>query len=205
MLPLLRLVFLIMLVGSLVHNDACAQDEPLPVCHGPNEATSKPCASQPRAYWIVYPDLTEEAVGERQDWEIELSVTVSRAGMPQDIRLVRTFEKGMDDRAVAALKLFRFEPGVDENHDVVPVKGTLSLHMSCSAHEVYVSGAVGSVDYSVAGNRNASKHLGDVFPDCRIDPKMLAKGTCAPLLVNRTTLWAQKDSEEAKAKGIVVL
>lgn len=204
MRPLPRLVFLIMLVGSLVN--AYAQDEPLPVCHGPNETTSKPCASQPRKLWIVYPDLTEEALREQQDWDIELSVMISKTGMPQDIRLVRAFGKGMDERAIAALKQFRFEPGTDENHNVVPVRGTLSLHMSCGGgRELYEYGAVRSVDYTAAENRNASKHPGDVFQDCRIDPKMLAKKSCAPLLVNRTTHFAEKDSEEAKAKGVVVL
>lgn len=203
--PLLRLIFLVMLAGLLVHKNACAQDEPLPVCHGPNETASKPCASQPRASWIVYPDLTDEALRELHDWDIELSFVVSKTGMPQDIRLVRAFGKGMDERAIAALKQFRFEPGLEENHGVVAVRETLSLHMSCSADHVYEYGAVRSVDYTSVENRNASKHTGDVFQDCGIDPNVLAKRSCAPLLVNRTTHSAEKDSAETKANGIVVL
>jgi TonB family protein len=201
MRTLLRLLFVVLLAAPIVHTSAQDQNKALRICYSPSEIPTEPCGTAPMALNPVYRNRAEEALGSTMDGDIELLLTVSESGIPQDIRLMKSLGNGMDEIAIAALKQIRFQPGMYQHH-AVAVEGKISLHVSCSAYQAHQ--VARPTDYRVADDLKASIHK-SALSDCGKDAKMHEKKACAPVLINWVLPWVAKDSEEAKTKGTVGL
>jgi len=49
---------------------------------------------------------------------VVLSIVVDQAGHTRDIRVARSVGLGLDEKAIEAVKKWKFEPGVQEGHPV---------------------------------------------------------------------------------------
>lgn len=66
----------------------------------------------PRVIARVTPKYTEDALFRKIQGTVALELVVTREGLPVDIRIVRSLDPGgLDERAVAAVEAWRFEPG----------------------------------------------------------------------------------------------
>ncbi len=66
----------------------------------------------PRVLVQVQPKYTTDALLRKIQGTVELELIVTRSGMPSNIRIRRSIDPGgLDDRAVAAVSDWRFEPG----------------------------------------------------------------------------------------------
>lgn len=67
--------------------------------------------SAPRVIKEVKPKYTSEALLKRIQGTVALEVVVTDDGCASQMRVVRSLDAGLDDEAVAAVALWRFEPG----------------------------------------------------------------------------------------------
>jgi TonB family protein len=65
----------------------------------------------PRVIAEVKPKYTNFALRSRIQGTVELELVVMKDGRPSQIRVVRSLDPGLDEEAVAAVALWRFEPG----------------------------------------------------------------------------------------------
>jgi periplasmic protein TonB len=74
--------------------------------------------TQPRVAKSVTVGYSTEAMRRKLSGAIKLRCIVSNDGTTRDVELVRGLERQMDEKAVAALKQWRFEPGQREGKPV---------------------------------------------------------------------------------------
>jgi len=74
--------------------------------------------SAPRAVSTPDPEYTEEARNAKTQGTCILWLIVDQQGNPRDIRVVRGLGFGLDARAIAAVKQWRFEPALKDGHPV---------------------------------------------------------------------------------------
>ena len=68
--------------------------------------------TSPRVISKVAPKYTDDALFRKIQGTVELELVVTRDGRPADIRIIRSLDPGgLDERAVAAVEDWRFEPG----------------------------------------------------------------------------------------------
>jgi TonB family protein len=209
MRPARNLPFLIFLVAVVAPRGIRGQSEPLPLCYAPNGIPPESCVSffpRPSSTGnFEFPKYTSDALLGTRGGNIELSVIISESGEAEDIRVVKSLGKELDEPAIAALRQTRFNPGRYKGQ-VVPVRGTAVLHLNCLA---YYADAVTPTtsDYTPAGNAKTNSHWKGPLADCGNDPKLLRRGHCAPILVLKTgtSLGEKKDSKLAEANGTVIL
>ena len=68
--------------------------------------------TSPRVILEVAPRYTDDALSRRIQGTVELELVVTGDGRPSDIRIIRSLDPGgLDERAVAAVEGWRFEPG----------------------------------------------------------------------------------------------
>jgi len=65
----------------------------------------------PREIYNPDPEYSEEARKAKQQGTVVLSLIVDADGRPRDIHVVRPLGMGLDEKAVEALRKWRFEPG----------------------------------------------------------------------------------------------
>ena len=73
---------------------------------------------------------TDEARQNHLSGVIRLALTIDEHGNPQNVRVVQGLGMGMDERAVAALKQYKFEPLLKDGQ---PVSRTLTLQLAVDA------------------------------------------------------------------------
>jgi len=83
--------------------------------------------SAPRPLFTPDPDYSEEARKARYQGTCVLWLVVGPDGKARDIRVARTLGLGLDDKAIAALKLWRFEPAMKDGK---PVAVHISVEVS---------------------------------------------------------------------------
>jgi TonB family protein len=66
----------------------------------------------------VEPEYSEEARKAKFQGTVVLYVIVDEKGMPQQLRVVRPLGLGLDEKAVEAVKMWRFKPGVKDGRPV---------------------------------------------------------------------------------------
>lgn len=90
-----------------------------------------PGVTLPKATVKVNPQYTPEALKARIQGTMQTTTVVGTDGMPSDVRVTESLDTqyGLDDQAVAALKLWRFEPG-QKNGKPVPVRVTITMRFS---------------------------------------------------------------------------
>ena len=204
MRPARNLLFFIFLIAMVAPSGIRGQSEPLPLCSAPSGIPPESCVSfSPSPYPnFEYPEYTAEAlVGTRGG--IELSVIISQTGVAQDIQVVKSLGKELDEAAIAALRQTRFKPATHKGQ-VVPTRGTAVLHISCLA---YMTDSIipKTSDYTPAEDARTHSHWKGRLTDCGNDSKLLKRGVCAPMLVMKTAPKIDNDSKQADTNGRVLL
>jgi protein TonB len=74
--------------------------------------------SAPRAIYDPDPEYSEEARRAKYQGTVLLWVIVGADGKPRDIRAQRTLGLGLDEKAIAAVQQWRFEPSMKDGHPV---------------------------------------------------------------------------------------
>ena len=96
----------------------------------PNAPTAKPITyevggdvTSPKVVYAVDPEYTEEARKHRLQGTTTLFLIVDAEGSPQEVKVIRSLSatvdpkycdaaRGLDDKAVEAMKQYRFRPGL---------------------------------------------------------------------------------------------
>ena len=60
-----------------------------------------------------------------------LQLVVAATGLPQDIRITRSLGMGLDEKAIEAVKRWRFEPAKKDGH---PVAVLISVEVDFTLH-----------------------------------------------------------------------
>jgi periplasmic protein TonB len=74
--------------------------------------------SAPRAIFAPDPEYSEEARKAKYQGTVVLYVIVSPDGRPRDLRVVRSLGLGLDEKALDAVRTWRFEPAMRDGHPV---------------------------------------------------------------------------------------
>ena len=74
--------------------------------------------SSPRAIYDPEPEYSEEARRSKYQGVVVLRVVIGPDGRPQDIRVARTLGMGLDEKAMEAVRQWRFQPALMDNQPV---------------------------------------------------------------------------------------
>ena len=74
--------------------------------------------SAPRLVHSVTPQFSEEARAAKFQGICIVTMIVDTNGMPQNVHVTRPLGKGLDEKAIEAVKQYRFEPAIYEGHPV---------------------------------------------------------------------------------------
>jgi TonB family protein len=74
--------------------------------------------SAPQVTYSANPEYTDEARRAKFQGMCVVSLIVDANGMPQNVHVVRPLGKGLDEKAVEAVKKYRFKPAMYEGHAV---------------------------------------------------------------------------------------
>ena len=74
--------------------------------------------SAPVVIHSVDPEFTEEARNANFQGTVSLQLIVDPQGNPQNVRVVRHSGMGLDDKAVQAVKQYKFRPAMYQGHAV---------------------------------------------------------------------------------------
>jgi TonB family protein len=86
--------------------------------------------SAPRAIYDPDPDYSDEARKAHYQGSVILNVIVDSAGHPKDIHIQRSLGMGLDEKAVAAVRTWRFEPAMKDGHPVaVQMSVEVNFHL----------------------------------------------------------------------------
>jgi periplasmic protein TonB len=83
-------------------------------------------ASQPRVIYGPDPEFSEEARKAKYQGTCVLGVIVDPNGLPTNIRVITSLGMGLDEKAIEAVKTWRFEPAMKDGH---PVPYAISLEV----------------------------------------------------------------------------
>jgi TonB family protein len=83
-------------------------------------------SAPPRLLSRVQPEYTEEARKARLNGSISLYLMVQPDGQPADIRVIRPLGLGLDEKAIAAVAQWRFQPGLKDGQ-AVAVRATVEV------------------------------------------------------------------------------
>jgi TonB family protein len=75
-------------------------------------------ASPPRAIYSPEPEFSEEARKAKYQGTCTLGVVVDANGHPTNIRILSALGMGLDEKAIAAVKTWRFDPAMKDGHPV---------------------------------------------------------------------------------------
>ncbi|HTW32262.1 MAG TPA: energy transducer TonB [Candidatus Sulfotelmatobacter sp.] len=75
-------------------------------------------ASPPRAIYSPEPEFSEEARKAKYQGVCTLGVIVDASGHPTNIRVLNSLGMGLDEKAIEAVKNWRFEPAMKDGHPV---------------------------------------------------------------------------------------
>lgn len=81
----------------------------------------------PRTLYAPDPDYSDEARHAKFQGSVLLWLVVGRDGLPKDVRIVRSVGLGLDERALAAVRSWRFDPG---RKDGQPVATQINVEVS---------------------------------------------------------------------------
>jgi TonB family protein len=72
----------------------------------------------PRAIYAPEPEYTDEALKAKLVGTVVLSLVVGTDGQPRDIKVVRPLRDGLDQKAVDAVKSWKFQPATKDGKPV---------------------------------------------------------------------------------------
>jgi protein TonB len=86
--------------------------------------------SAPRAIYDPDPDYSEEARKAHYQGSVILTVIVDPSGHPKDIHISRSLGMGLDEKAIEAVRTWRFEPALKDGHPVaVQMSVEVNFHL----------------------------------------------------------------------------
>ncbi|HUA15008.1 MAG TPA: energy transducer TonB [Verrucomicrobiae bacterium] len=86
--------------------------------------------SPPRVIYQVDPEFSEEARKAKFQGTCELMLVVGTDGRPTDIRVASSLGMGLDEKAIEAVKQWRFEPSMKDGHPVrVEIAVEVEFHL----------------------------------------------------------------------------
>src|SRR5208337_4809466 len=135
--------------------------------------------SAPRAIFAPDPEYSEEARKAKYQGTCVLWMVVGPDGRPRDIRVARTLGLGLDEKAIEAVKQWKFEPAMKDGRPVaVQINVEVTFHLysvvvsptsaqvATGAKQQFsatVTGAAGSaVNWSVGGPGCAASACGSI-------------------------------------------
>ncbi|MGO9937629.1 MAG: energy transducer TonB [Terracidiphilus sp.] len=74
--------------------------------------------SAPQVIHSVQPEFTEQARQANYEGAVAIQLIVDSQGNPQDIRVTRHLGMGLDQRAIDAVRQYRFKPAMYQGHPV---------------------------------------------------------------------------------------
>lgn len=114
--------------------------------------------SAPRVIYGPDPEYAEEARQEKFQGTCVLWLVVSSDGRPRDIRVSRSLGHGLDEKAIEAVKRWRFEPA---HKDGKPVAVMVNVEVT---FRLYENERIAELDQRAnAGDANAELELSDAY------------------------------------------
>jgi len=80
----------------------------------------------PKVVYRVEPEFSEEARKNKWQGVVILKLIIGKDGKPQDISVLRSLGMGLDEKAMEAVKQWRFEPGTKDGQPV-PVEVSMEV------------------------------------------------------------------------------
>jgi len=93
----------------------------------PDVAVSGPAVKAPELIDQPDPEYTDEAKIARQEGSVAIHVEIDTEGVPRNLRVVRTLGLGLDEKAIEAVKRWRFRPA-RSNGRKVAFRATLEIN-----------------------------------------------------------------------------
>lgn len=84
-------------------------------------------STRPRVIKQVDPTYSDEARKAKKQGTVTLELTVTKEGLPQNIRVTRSVGLGLDEKAVEAMREWRFEPATK---DGIPIDVVIHVYMA---------------------------------------------------------------------------
>jgi protein TonB len=81
----------------------------------------------PKLIHKVEPQYTKEALDAKLEGTVALDAVIGIDGIPSDIEVVRGLGKGLDEKAIEALRQWRFSPG-SSHGEPIPVKARIEIN-----------------------------------------------------------------------------
>jgi len=201
-------LLLIFLGWTLVATSVQGQSEALPICRSIRTVADAPCADLPREISAEFPAFSKRSVEATRGGDVVLSVTISQAGIPEEIQVEKSRGSRFDEEVVAAFRQCRFKPTIYKNESRA-VRGTATLHLTCHTYRAVMTAPAVS-DYTPAEGEGA-RHWKGSLQSCgrdstlRSDPQWMKIRKCAPELANTIPIDVAGDSKQAEMWGTVVL
>jgi len=85
---------------------------------GPGVFTAGGSVTAPRAIYSPEPEFSDEARKAKYQGIVTLSAVIGVDGRARDLRLLRTLGMGLDQKAIDAVKTWRFKPGMKDGQPV---------------------------------------------------------------------------------------
>ena len=83
--------------------------------------------SAPQVVHHVFPEYSEEARREKFVGQVVVGLIVDTDGLPQNVHVVRGVGHGLDEKAIEAIRQYRFQPAM-ENGKPVPVRVNVEVN-----------------------------------------------------------------------------
>jgi TonB family protein len=99
---------------------------PYRVCKSDESDASGSCATSPRGVTTTLPKISDDEAKDHIEGTVIIELVVTANGTPQDLQVTQGLGHGLDETALAAVKLWRFEPGTVQGKPV-PVKSSVSV------------------------------------------------------------------------------
>jgi TonB family protein len=127
--------------------------------------------SAPRLVYAPDPEYSAEALDAKYEGFCVLSVVVGSDGLPRDIKIVQELGHGLDEKAVEAVKEWKFEPAMKDGQ---PVAVQTYVQVQFQRHELFDSDPQEHLVKDVAQSNKISPYT----------PEQLAKlhAKCAPYM-----------------------
>lgn len=190
-----------LLLPCLLASGKALPDEtgPLPIC-GAHVAANEPCATRPVAIHPGSAHYTEEARRAELEGVVALGLVIDETGLPRDIRVFQSLDKGLDEQAVSAVRESRWTPGTYQGRPVAVI-GILKVHFTnCKSYGIeWPETATG--DYVAAEGDPAA--LKTRLQECK-KPVRTGKDWQCPLLL-RVRLPDVEEAQKKNVHGVVVL
>ncbi len=106
-------------IGSSVGNTVGDSTDG-PGGHGLSESPYQPGMIFPKCAYCPYPTYTDEARQAKVQGNVTLQVLVGADGRASQIRVVKGIGMGLDDRAIEAVRAWRFVPAQDASRRPIP-------------------------------------------------------------------------------------